>query len=63
MNIKPYRFSGPGPWGRHSLGGLLARICGLAILYLCLAPLRAQAAVEEETQFVLNSFSFLIWAR
>ena len=50
------------PQRRHkALAANAGAICGLAVLFLCLAPLRAQAAVGEETQFVLNSFSFLIW--
>ena len=32
-----------------------------AFVFLLLLPDRALAAVAEETQFVLNSFSFLIW--
>ncbi len=32
-----------------------------AIVFLALFPPQVQAAIDEETQFVLNSFSFLIW--
>ena len=52
---------------RHIAGGPprrggLAKL-GLAaiILVLALAPAHASAAVEGETQFVLNTFAFLIW--
>ena len=46
--------------GPSRLGPALA--VGLAVAgFLLLLPDRALAAVGEETQFVLNSFSFLIW--
>ena len=39
------------------------RGCGawLAVLFICVLPSAAGAQVDTETQFVLNSFSFLIW--
>ena len=42
---------------RHfaGLGGIIA------VLSACLLPSLARAAVESETQFVLSTFSFLIW--
>ena len=42
--------------GSHAGFGVAA-----AILVLFLLPAKAHAAVDAETQFVLNSFSFLIW--
>lgn len=37
-------------------------VCGAAILFcLAIAPTHSWAALGEESQFVLNSFSFLIW--
>ena len=43
---------------RRPIGGI-GRIA--AVLSACILPSIATAAVESETQFVLSSFSFLIW--
>ena len=43
---------------RHHFAGLGGAI---AVLLACLLPSVARAAVESETQFVLSTFSFLIW--
>ncbi len=55
MNIDAAKVSRPGRESRRSWFGLPA------ILLLCLAPGQSFAAVVGETQFVLNSFSFLLW--
>ena len=44
--------------GRRVSAGVSA---AAAILLLVLVPSHAQAALDSETQFVLNSFSFLLW--
>ncbi len=33
----------------------------LAVLFAGLAPAQANGAIEDETQFVLNTFAFLVW--
>ncbi len=50
------------PRGRSANGALaaIAAAAGVSVFVLLL-PGQALAAVGEETQFVLNSFSFLIW--
>jgi len=52
------------PWLRR-LGGTGASLRALflapILAFTVLAPTEARAAVDSETQFVLNSFSFLIW--
>ena len=48
MNFKPCRFSGPGRWGRHSLGGLLARIWR-----------QPSAAVEDSDRALIMDFEQL----
>ncbi len=48
-------------WAGHGRIALPAAISVAVCALLLLLPDRALAAVGEETQFVLNSFSFLIW--
>ncbi|MDE0341655.1 MAG: ammonium transporter, partial [Deltaproteobacteria bacterium] len=57
MHGFPTKVSGfGGHWSRvAAAGGLVA---ALGFLWLCTA---ADAAVDKEVQFVLNTFSFLIW--
>ena len=43
---------------RRSAAGIGTAV---AVLLLFLIPPRAHAALDAESQFVLNSFSFLIW--
>ena len=45
--------------GRRAIG--LGGLAGVLLLLLALSPLAARAAIDGETQFVLNSFSFLVW--
>ena len=57
MNLKKRVIAASGRRRRRTMG-----IGGIsAILAACVLPSVASAAVESETQFVLNSFSFLIW--
>lgn len=45
-----------------SMSRFLTSICAIAVIFLLLfSPSAAFAAIDQETQFVLNSFSFLIW--
>ena len=49
--------SDPGAWCRRAAG----LGCLVAIPLLALCPSEARAALDGEAQFILNSFSFLIW--
>ncbi len=44
-----------------SFRGSLSVCTFVALAYMALSPTHALAAIAEESQFVLNSFSFLIW--
>ena len=58
-NDNPSGFSGK---GTGSLRRCVAGICAIAVIFLLLfSPSAAFAAIDQESQFVLNSFSFLIW--
>ena len=57
VNTDRRRLFRPGA-GRRRAAGLA---CLLAIPLLALFPSEARAALDGEAQFVLNSFSFLIW--
>ncbi len=52
-----FDLSDPGAWCRRAAG----LGCLVAIPLLALFPSEARAALDGEAQFVLNSFSFLIW--
>ena len=52
-----FNLSDPGAWCRSAAG----LGCLVAIPLLALFPSEARAALDGEAQFVLNSFSFLIW--
>ena len=49
--------SDPGSWCRRAAG----LGCLVVIFLLALCPSQARAALDGEAQFILNSFSFLIW--
>ena len=56
--MNQYRYGGAASGSRRPSGG---RGAWLAVLFMCVFPPAAAAQVDTETQFVLSSFSFLIW--
>ena len=57
MNLKQRATGTAGRRGRHFTGMWQV----IAVLSACILPAVASAQVESETQFVLSTFSFLIW--